>query len=297
MQQLAPSPSQPSRPIPYGLVSLWDMINFYFSDAFSVLEVLRTRTESLHHDPDLNAEVTSGERRLACDAIMDAEKALKKMGLDGPLSGMMQAKMPLNRPSLLRRELGMVLDTVRGAFGDEMRKQLFFRYSEEKGRAVEKAEVEWRLVITAFPSSKDDIVHGVDCWASEHNTAAVFYMMRVAEVGLRAVAKERKIKLKRDKPLTHAQWGEIIQEIDKEVKRIELTASAGPNKDAAVAFYSGASSHARALKDRYRNRVMHAREAFSEYAAADASFHTKSFMSGLAEKLNEKSSRSINWKL
>ena len=42
MQQLAPCPSQPHFDLnPYGLMSLWDMINFRCSDAFWALELLR----------------------------------------------------------------------------------------------------------------------------------------------------------------------------------------------------------------------------------------------------------------
>ena len=53
------------------------MINFHFGDAFSALEILRTRAESLQHDPDQLAEATSGERRLSEDAIVGAEDALR----------------------------------------------------------------------------------------------------------------------------------------------------------------------------------------------------------------------------
>ena len=56
------------------------------------------------------------------------------------------------------------------------------------------------------------------------------------------------------------------------------------------------SAHLRALKDRYRNRVMHAREIFNPHEAGDAMFHTKSLMMGIAERLTDQSNKQIRWK-
>ena len=157
-------------------------------------------------------------------------------------------------------------------------------------------EHDWKTVLTAFPSSRYDVEQGVDCHACDHNSAAIFHMMRVAEIGLTRLASERKVKLKKDRPLSHAQWGEIIGAVEKSAAEILRTARAGHEKDLALAFYNSANSHARALKDRYRNAVMHSRREFSTHEAADAISHTKSFMTGLAERLNEKSNRQIRWR-
>ena len=160
---------------------------------------------------------------------------------------------------------------------------------------VIQVEGEWAHIIKAFRETKADIVAGVDCYAIEHNTACVFHMMRVAEHGLRALARERRVKLKNDKPLTHENWNTIIEETDKKAQEIQKTARAGDQKDAALAFYNGALAHLRALKDRYRNRVMHARETFNPHEAGDATFHTKSLMAGLATKINDLTTHQIRW--
>ncbi len=129
-----------------------------------------------------------------------------------------------------------------------------------------------------FPSAKQDVANGVDCYACDHNTAAVFHMMRVAEVGLIRLAKELGVRLKKDKPLSHAQWGEIVgADRDELHQSILHTAPAGHGKDDAQAFYNGAASHIRALKDKYRNVVMHSRET-STCTRREMRCFTRSFM-------------------
>jgi hypothetical protein len=115
--------------------------------------------------------------------------------------------------------------------------------------------------------------------------------------GLRALAKERGVKLKNDKPLTHENWQKIIEEVEKKATEIQKQAPAGDGKDEALSFYNGALGHLRALKDKYRNRVMHARASFNPYEAADAIFHTKSFMLGIASKITERAAKQIRWKV
>ena len=44
-------------------------------------------------------------------------------------------------------------------------------------------------------SAKGDIMDAVDAYALGLNTACVFHLMRIAEHGMRALARERKVKL------------------------------------------------------------------------------------------------------
>jgi len=203
----------------------------------------------------------------------------------------------LEYPSVSSRgKLADQLEYIRKIVEIEFRDEWFYHYPKDKAERLNSVDVEWGSVITAFPSAKYDIVQGVDCFACDHNTAAVFHMMRVAEVGLIRLAKELRVTLKKDKPLSHAQWGEIVGAIETTANDILKSAPAGHEKDAAQAFYNGAASHSRALKDKYRNIVMHSRREFNTHEAGDAMFHTRSFMISLSEKISETSSKRIKWK-
>jgi hypothetical protein len=119
--------------------------------------------------------------------------------------------------------------------------------------------------------------------------------MRVAEHGLRAVAKERRVKLIKNKPIKWATWQEIIRAIRDAQAEIGKTKPAGPGKDEALAFYSGAVSHLEAFKDKYRNLVMHVRENYDEHQADGVMMHVREFMAWLSAKIGE-NPKPIRWK-
>ncbi len=50
-------------------------------------------------------------------------------------------------------------------------------------------------VRTAFPSAAFDIEQAGNCLAVEANMAAIYHLLRVAEHGLRALARDRRIEI------------------------------------------------------------------------------------------------------
>ena len=117
--------------------------------------------------------------------------------------------------------------------------------------------------------------------------------MRVAEYGLRALAKERKIKLARNKQIEWGAWQEIIKALDDEIKIIGGK-KAGAAKDAALEFYSGARADLNGFKDEYRNLVMHVRATYDEYQALRALTDVHAFMGRIAAKIDHQHLR-IRW--
>ena len=123
--------------------------------------------------------------------------------------------------------------------------------------------------------------------------------MRTAEHGLRALARERRITLPKDKPVEWGTWQDILNQIDDGVNGnggIAKTTKSGAAKDEALAFYNGALGHFLAFKDQYRNMVMHVRERYEEWQGEIALNHLRDFMNGLSLKLSEKTKQPIRWK-
>lgn len=168
------------------------------------------------------------------------------------------------------------------------------------GRATENisdAEERWARILKAFPSTRFEVESALDLFALQHFTASVFHFMRLAEHGLRVLAMELAVTLPKDKPLTHANWSDIIGHCDKRVKEIGHSAPAGDAKDEALAFYSTALAHLLALKNKYRNTVMHSMREFDIDDAVDASRVTKALMEVLASKLSERKKKKGNEKI
>jgi hypothetical protein len=186
------------------------------------------------------------------------------------------------------------LNTLHEAIEDDIITEYFYHYPRNKALLL-IANSEWIQIFKAFPSAKSEIEEGIDCYAMEHNTACVFHMMRAAEVGLRAIARERRVKTVRSKtPVEWGTWNDVLRAVEQQLGRIR-NATAGPKKDAALAFYNGAMSDLRALQDLYRDRTMHLRESYDEGQAQSAMHRVRSLLDNLASRLNEATIRQIRW--
>jgi hypothetical protein len=152
----------------------------------------------------------------------------------------------------------------------------------DKALLLERAKQDWGNVIEAIPDSQDDIREGLYCYALERNTAAVFHLMRVAEYGLRVLAKQLRVSLDLKHkghiiPIDYAEWQKVITAIKNKLDRIKQLSS-GPKREAQLERLSDAGDHCLFMKDIWRNAVSHARKPYSEAEAKAAMGRVHEFM-------------------
>ncbi len=190
-------------------------------------------------------------------------------------------------------ELASQLNTLMEAVEDDLKFERFFHYKQDLVRPYMNRSTEWAQALSpgAFPSAADEIAEGLDCYGLEHNTACVFHMMRVAEIGMRALARERQVSFPKH-PLEWADWENIIDQIDSKAREATAGKSRGPERDAARAFYTAAVAQLRAFKET-RNKIMHMRGSFDELDAQRAINQVRDFMNGLSAKIGEKTRKPI----
>jgi hypothetical protein len=278
------------------------MINFQISSILTILKFLR-----LDNGHCMGAAATEGG---ISQLVSEAQAKIFKNHFD--YIAAQCAKLLLERADsriarmagLFQRrfsyaELSIELGALYEAIEDDLQFERFYHYQRQKGFLLLKLPGDWATTIKAFPSTRLEIEDAVDCFASDHPTASVFHLMRIAEYGLRALARERKISLPKGKPIEWATWQDILTQIDDSVNGkagIGKTAKAGPGKDDALAFYNGALGHFLAFKDQYRNAVSHVRKRYEEWEAEIALNHVRDFMNGLSLKLNEGTRGPLRWK-
>lgn len=148
---------------------------------------------------------------------------------------------------------------------------------------MENWRIEWAAILEKFPSADDDILSAVDCWAMDHNTAAVFHMMRVLEHGLRAMAADV------GRPFDVQNWQNVIDQIESEVRAEAKTRPASQAKSDRVRFLSEAAKEFLYFKDGWRNHVAHNRTAYDEHQARSVMEHVRQFMTVLSSRLSEQS--------
>jgi hypothetical protein len=142
-------------------------------------------------------------------------------------------------------------------------------------------------VFDFFDEARQDIKDAGNCLAASLYTACVFHLMRVAELGLRRVAKRLKVRLfDKGKPqlVEYATWDKVIERIhDKIGENRKLSAS--PKKQAILERFSDAGDHCTFMKDIWRNNASHTRKPYIRGEALAAFGRVNEFMSFLAQAL------------
>jgi hypothetical protein len=173
------------------------------------------------------------------------------------------------------------------AVEDDLKFERFFHYKQNRVRPYMNRGHEWAPTLAAFPSLANEIDEGLDCYGLEHNTACVFHMMRIAEIGMRALARERGVSFPKH-PLEWADWQNVLEQTEKKAKMATDGMPRGSKKDAIQAFYSDAIGQLHGFKDTYRNVVMHVRRNYDELDALRAINQVRDFMNRLSTKIGEK---------
>jgi hypothetical protein len=126
------------------------------------------------------------------------------------------------------------------------------------------------------------------CYAKQQPTACVFHSMRVAEFGLRALARKANVSLisKKGKrcPIEFADWQKVLTGIENKIVAARLK-PAGPKKNAEIMFLSDAASHCTHLRDIYRNEISHTRKRYNMAEAFAAYSRVADFMKLLSRGL------------
>jgi hypothetical protein len=130
-------------------------------------------------------------------------------------------------------DLHQSLVTLYEAIEDDIKTEYFYHYRRDRGLLFLRVPGDWHQTLAKFESAKNEIDAGIDCYALEHNEACGFHMMRVAELGMRALAKERGVTFPRH-PLEWAEWGNVIEGIEFKAKAATSGMTRGPAKDAAL---------------------------------------------------------------
>jgi hypothetical protein len=187
--------------------------------------------------------------------------------------------------------------TLRESIEDGIKKRSFLYIQNDRAKLVESMAIDWQKTIIAFKTTaKHEIGFAIRCYITGNPTACVFHLMRAAEIGLRALATERRVTLAKNRPLAWADWQELLDGINKKVRTI-ASKRRGPAREKALVFYQGILGEFEAFKDVYRNNVMHSRETYDMPRALSVLNHVREFMERLSDKIAEDTTKQIKWGL
>jgi len=170
----------------------------------------------------------------------------------------------------------------------ELRTHLFlFVPSARKDMFTKPEEWFWGEVKERVRDTEVDIEEACRCHALGRSTATVTHLMRVAEIGLRGLARKAGVKVTkkgRNVPLAWAEWQDLIAEI-RAKKITGLQTPRGPKRSDEIDFYLGALGEFEAFKDVYRHHVMHARKSYKDTDAEHVMLYVRGFIRRLAPRI------------
>jgi hypothetical protein len=191
-------------------------------------------------------------------------------------------------------------ETARYAIIGEFDKRKFLFVTEDRKEFVDHERLFGDEVYVAFPSARRDITEAGNCLAAECGTAAVFHLMRAAEVALRALCADRG-KVYPDASLQAKQVGDLLAALDSEIDQLRrLDWKNWPSKDvkdAQIHFYHSALVEFRDFNEAWRRHMAHAHEGafYNRDTALGILRHVRSLMQVLSGKISETATTPKFW--
>jgi hypothetical protein len=137
-------------------------------------------------------------------------------------------------------------------------------------------------LVHKFRKSEDDLRAASRCLALDEGTACVFHLMRATEVALQKWARSLGIGGKFQNGITYAKEIDILREAKNAIDAIESrsarTPASGSRKKARVRRERERWERFHAIKDAWRNEVMHARSMYSPNQAAELQQAVRAFL-------------------
>jgi hypothetical protein len=181
-------------------------------------------------------------------------------------------------------ELQWALHELQRLMRSEMTTRKFFSIPQKFAELFDDPYPMMKGVSDAFPDAQYDIKEAYNCLVLDRNTAAVFHAMRVAEHGLRLVARKLKVSLKHNgkpQPVDTATWDKVINAIRSKIAQAHSMPH-GSRRQKSLSYYADMADRCSYVKDIWRNDVMHSRRSYLADEAAAALQRVAAFMKLLA---------------
>lgn len=187
-------------------------------------------------------------------------------------------KKDLNEQSCTFEEMSRGLNVLHERIFDELGDTVFFHLSVDRAKYFREPWLTFgQRIIEVFPSIIKDVEEAGKCYATKRNTACVFHIMRIMEVGLHALANKLEV------PTTIPNWDGILKKIETELQK--KFDGKSPDWLGQEAVMSEAAAHLRTVKTAWRNPTMHVEQKYTDEEALDIYNAVRVFMGHLAEKL------------
>jgi len=191
-------------------------------------------------------------------------------GLEPAIKRLESAGSYLSR-DLLRRDIL----SLRLRIQDDLKQEFFFHLSGADVPLYSADQPFGAEVYRRFPKATEDIAEAAKCLALQRPTAAVFHLMRVMELALRALAMKLKVSIDPEVE----SWNKITDHANKAVNNLAARTAAEQKRKAK---FGAALAHLNSVRIAWRNEVMHPKQSYTRDEAYVIYIAVQAFMNDLA---------------
>jgi len=247
--------------------------------AFQILTSLHDRYNSLEPDAPLEATIQGLEGLR--ERLEFLRPLLEEADLKLSIDSVNRLEKLIKQPKPTTAQIKDGISELQGRVRDELSHIELWLITREEGRFL-KTDPFGPEIPNKFTPARDDIEEAGKCLAYGRGTACVFHLMRVMEVGLRALGAS--LNDPRLDPKRNPSWDSILKKCDEELLLpLQNRCDEWQQDDA---FYSTASAQLHAVKDAWRNSTMHVERKYTPEEAEEVWNAVRAFMRHLSKKLS-----------
>ena len=282
---------------PYRLVSLWKMLQVHARRFVTLLDdvgrlQLQCANGTALDNPEVIGSVLSAVRQdCTLLGLVSASKQIET--IRDVMAAWTQGVAPRSWA-----ELANLVAELRRRIEEDLEESVFFQVSPESVRrcfrrtrkdgmtelALKMPEEFFGAEVSQnFQSAAKAVEDAAKCFSRGCYTACVFHLLRVLEIGVRALGKS--LGNPSIDPKKNPTWESVLRKCDEELQKPHAQRSQEWQSDPV--FFSEATANLRAVKDAWRNPTMHVERDYDEEEAWQVLNALRAFMRRLATRLHE----------
>jgi hypothetical protein len=248
----------------------------------SMLRLVRAFEEGVHRATSDERSIEGDDKKDAIAGIDRRIAECRECSLTSTADGFERMKRVIEDGATWK-DMAVIATEVMNRLEDECRRKIVMAIDPDnvkyfvKAQLFDSKDLTVKKVSTELSSANEDIAEAGKCLACGRSTACVMHLNRVAEVGLKALAKALGVPEQND-------WGRYLHEIDTELQK-RMRSSGARTSDEQ--FYSEASVTFDGVRRAWRNPTMHIEKTYTEERAEEILIAVRSFMRHLATKLHD----------
>ncbi|ADP70499.1 hypothetical protein Rvan_1231 [Rhodomicrobium vannielii ATCC 17100] len=268
----APEAGPPVPFQPYGLVSLWDMLEIDAQAFVVAVESLNAIDAHLAHLDLSDDKIINDEDTIATIAslLLDLNKATD--AIYAPVTEQALARLMelLVNKKCKETELSGKLSDIRQRLRDELNGTTFF-VLEEVYADLYNGTIDYfgfDIGVTFSSQAEADIEEAGKCLALGRGTSCVFHLMRAMEAAVKVLGSKLGVTN------TEKEWGKILSDLGRKIEDMPK----GPSRDE----WSACHVNLYHVKQAWRNSTMHPKETYTAEQAREVLLSVRIFMRQLA---------------